>query len=134
MKNVQWSMADQPKVPSKILVVEDEWMIRMVAADALREAGSDVIEAADGVEALSILRSGINVDLIFTDVRMPGHIDGMALLDFARTRFPRVPVIVASGHFSPDVALAAGAASFIRKPYRIEDITALVVDHLSERP
>jgi len=71
------------------LVVEEEWLIQMTAIDALRDKGWNVVEAVDGVEALAFLQSGAIVDMIFTDVRMPGEVDGIALLAFAQSSRPR---------------------------------------------
>ncbi|MFC3579281.1 response regulator [Sphingomonas hylomeconis] len=109
-----------------ILVVEDEWIIRMTVVDALRDEGWNVVEAADGVEALEFLQSGAIVDMIFTDVRMPGEVDGMALLAFAQRTVPHVPVIVTSGDFDPGSAMGAGATAFLVKPYPLGTLAALV--------
>lgn len=102
---------------TQILVVEDEMLIRFVVSDDLREAGYGVIEAFNGDEALAILRSDIPIDLIISDVRMPGSLDGMGLLAIVRAEFPNVPVIITSGHLDGSVAVAGGAACFIAKPY-----------------
>lgn len=102
---------------SNILLVEDELFVRMVIGDSLREAGFGVIEAFNADEAASILCSGAAIDLILSDVRMPGAMDGLDLLDHAREAYPRIPVIIMSGHLMAHDALEKGAAHFLPKPY-----------------
>jgi CheY-like chemotaxis protein len=102
-------------VSQTILVVEDEVMIRLLMADVLREEGYLVIEAASGDEAMDILLSGQDIDLIVTDVRMPGQTDGMALTAFSKRVNPDRPVIVVSGHLPPEAADSAD--EFLQKPY-----------------
>lgn len=105
----------------RLLVVEDEIFIRMFVCDVLRDAGYDVIEAVNGDEALDILKSGLHIDLVLSDVRMPGSTDGLALLAFVQKNVADLPVILTSGHLSPDIALAYGAVQFLAKPFRIEE-------------
>ena len=83
-----------------ILIVEDEFLVRLVAAEALRDAGYRVIEADDADEAVSILDAGVPIELVFSDVRMPGSFDGLGLLGLIRTNFPRLPVVMCSGHLN----------------------------------
>ena len=99
-----------------ILVVEDEFLIRLMLCECLREAGYHVIEARDADEALLMLNLSLP-DLVISDVQMPGSLDGMGLLSLVKTSHPNVPVIVASGHFPETTALAAGADHFVSKPY-----------------
>jgi len=98
-----------------ILVVEDEVMIRMLMSDVLRDEGYLVIEAANGDEGKDLLMSGHDIDLIVTDVRMPGQIDGVELAAIAKRLEPERPVVVVSGHLPP--AAANSADEFIAKPY-----------------
>ncbi|EDX80900.1 MAG: response regulator [Brevundimonas sp. 32-68-21] len=112
--------ADAPHV----LVVEDEFLIRMLVSDHLRDVGFVVIEAFNADEAVAILKSGACIDLIFTDVRMPGAMDGLGLLAYAQLGQPRIPVLVSSGHLEPETAYAGGAAGFLPKPC---DLDVLVV-------
>lgn len=108
-----------------ILVVEDELLIRMALSDGLREAGYQVIEACSGDEAMEVLNS-IHPDLVISDVRMPGSLDGIALLANVRRRFSTLPVIIVSGHLRPSAALADGAMQFLAKPYALEAILKAV--------
>jgi DNA-binding NtrC family response regulator len=85
-------------------------------ADELREAGHHVIEACDADEAVIILQT-VTPDLIISDVRMPGSLDGMGLLALVKKSRSDLPVIITSGHLQPAQAMAQGAASFVAKPY-----------------
>lgn len=117
---------------ARLLFVEDEFLIRMTVSDLLREAGYHVIEAANGDEALDILKAGVAVDLVLSDVRMPGSTDGLALLAFVRQNLASLPVIIASGHLERHIALAEGAAQFLAKPFRVEDALKLVEVELAK--
>jgi len=81
-----------------VLVVEDEVLIRLVVADALREAGFRVFEACNADEALSLTHSGLVPDVLLTDVRMPGSMNGLQLAALFETTFPGMLVLVASSH------------------------------------
>lgn len=105
-----------------ILLVEDEVVIRMAIADALREQSYLVVEAANADEALDMVEAGIHPDVLFTDVRMPGAIDGLELAQRLKPRFPGLVVMVASGHAAPQEATSR-AFKFFSKPY---DINAVV--------
>lgn len=83
--------------------------------------GYQVIEACDATEALSILNT-VQPDLIVSDVRMPGPLDGMGLLALVRETKPSLPVIIISGHLHPAQALIEGATQFVAKPYLMEAV------------
>ena len=102
-----------------ILVVEDELLIRLALSDGLRDAGYQVIESCSGEEALAILDS-VRPDLVISDVRMPGPLDGLGLLAIVRREFATLPVIIVSGHLRPADALADGATRFLAKPYGLD--------------
>lgn len=113
-----------------ILVVEDEILIRFILADSLRDIGFQVLEAGDGDEGLQILNSGQVIDLIVTDVRMPGEVDGMELTRRSKLLAPGRPVIVCSAHLYESEAFPAD--EFLAKPYSIaalaEAIARLIGD------
>jgi DNA-binding NtrC family response regulator len=111
---------------ASVLVVEDELLIRLAVSDALREAGFIVVEAFNADEAIEILRSGLKIDLLLSDVRMPGSMDGLGLLQYSHDSYPLLPVIITSGHLLSDDALARGARHFLGKPYALEHAIALV--------
>jgi CheY-like chemotaxis protein len=117
-----------------ILVVEDELFIRMFISDAFRDEGYAVIEAYNADEAVDILKAGKAVDLVFSDVRMPGSLDGIGLLRFIKERFSKLPVILASGHLDLSVALAEGAKHLLTKPYQIGAVLDLVASQLENLP
>lgn len=86
-------------VPSTILVVEDEVLIRFVVADYLRDCGFQVLEAANADEAMRLLETDkVEVDIVFSDIQMPGSIDGMGLARWVRTRFPAIKIVLTSGN------------------------------------
>ena len=84
----------------------------------------------NGDEAVEILTSGASVDLVFSDVRMPGSVDGLGLLGFVRGAFPGLPVVITSGHLRPELALADGATQFLAKPYGVEQVIKLLQGEL----
>ncbi|QXQ08088.1 response regulator [Sphingosinicellaceae bacterium] len=98
--------------------MDDEVLIRMIMADELRDAGYQVIEASSADEGLALLSAGVSVDLMITDVRMPGDLDGLALAKAARRLRPELAIIVSSGHVrSADSDLAGVVDAYLPKPY-----------------
>jgi CheY-like chemotaxis protein len=83
--------------PETILIVEDEALIRLELAEFLQSCGYHVLEAGDAGEAIGLIRSGVAVDLVFTDVQMPGPMDGLGLARWLRAHRPEIRVILASG-------------------------------------
>lgn len=114
-----------------ILVVEDEFFIRMLLADELRDAGYQVIEACTADEALEVFRT-VTPDAIISDVRMPGSIDGMGLLAAVRETSPGLPMIIMSAHAQPEEALAAGANHFVAKPFKMGMIVEAIRQELEK--
>lgn len=104
-------------VRKTILVVEDEELLRFVISDELRDAGFEVIEASDGQEAMAVLANGAAIDLLFTDIRMPGELSGWDVAEEARNVRPDMAVIYASGFSDDDLRIVPGAR-FFKKPYR----------------
>lgn len=101
-----------------VLIVEDEPLLRMDAIDIIEEAGFYVLEADHAVEAVAILASRHDIVAIFTDVEMPGTMDGIALAHAVRDNWPTVGIMVASGRvFSCEDQLPP-AVPYLRKPYR----------------
>lgn len=101
--------------PRTILLVEDEVLTRLLMTDVLRDEGYHVIEASCGDEGRDLLLAGEAVDLVVTDVNLPGDIDGIALTALAKDMAPTRPVVVVSSHLPADAA--ARADEFIPKPY-----------------
>ena len=114
--------------PIHILVVEDEPLIRAVLAEYLRDKGFIVVEAVNGDDAFAYVCSNQPVDLVFTDIQMPGSIDGIELVRKLRGFLPSLPIIVTSGAVGPESI--DEQASFIAKPYRQENAVSLVCSAL----
>jgi CheY-like chemotaxis protein len=103
----------------RILLVEDEFLVRLTLAEALVDAGFEVAEAENGVEAERLITGPDHFDMVVTDVQMPGDIDGVALVRRVREIDPGIPVIYMTG--IPDSLLGARPLGpleiFIPKPY-----------------
>ena len=108
-----------------ILVVEDEHLIRFMVSEALREVGARVIEAANADEALVCLAADPKLRCVFTDVRMPGSMDGLQLLSRIASGFPHVKTVLTSGHLAPDQA--PKDTLLIPKPYALEQVASLLI-------
>lgn len=108
-----------------VLVVEDEVLIRLVIADYLRECGYKVHEAVSGEEAIAILQAPeVSIDVVFSDVEMPGDMDGFALARWVRANKPGLQVILTSGaERSADIAATlCEAGPLMKKPYASQDV------------
>ena len=101
MKSLREPEAAPQAAPARILVVEDDPLIRFAIAEALRDLGASVVEAATADEAWQYLTGGEPVDVIFTDYRMPGSMTGAELAVRVRRQFPALEVVVTSGDFEP---------------------------------
>jgi len=111
-----------------ILVVEDEPFIRMFAVATLEDAGFQVVEAKDSANALDMLALHDQISVMITDVRMPGHIDGLALVAMVCIAHPAIRAIVVSGNATAEEAGQAGAMGFVAKPYMAQTIIQAVHD------
>ena len=100
-----------------VLVVEDEWLLRLVAVELVEDAGFQALSAASADEALSILETRGDVWLLFTDVQMPGSMDGLSLAHAVRDRWPPVELIVTSGQRHIQAEDLPDRGRFIAKPY-----------------
>lgn len=110
---------DPNRPPATILIVEDDPILRFTLAMELREAGFGVREAASADEAETVLGTGVPVDLVVTDIEMPGTRDGLALARSVRAFHPHVRVIVVSG-IVPESGIVGVADAFFGKPYDVE--------------
>lgn len=106
-----------------VLVVEDSTIIRMGAVDLVLAAGYEALQARDADEAIAILESRADIDLVFTDVQMPGTMDGIKLAHYIRDRWPPVRLIVASGAAILEESSLPGGSRFFSKPYDDHAIT-----------
>jgi two-component system, response regulator PdtaR len=114
-----------------VLVVEDEPIVRMVAAEALQESGFLVFEATDAAEALFVLSMHPRIDLLFTDVNMPGGMDGLGLAVRAVQGIPTIRIIVTSGRERFADWSLPDHGKFLAKPYEADQLITLVRQELS---
>jgi CheY-like chemotaxis protein len=117
-----------------ILVVEDEAIIRMGAVQMLEDAGFEVVEASNAHDALGILEARNDVRAVFTDINMPGTLDGLRLARMVRGRWPPIHLIVTSGLLSPNDNDLPPGGKFIRKPYDPAHVIATIHGLLSPIP
>jgi CheY-like chemotaxis protein len=110
-------VAESNKPKQLILVVEDETLIRMNSVDMIRNLGFEVIEAIDADEAVSLLESVADIAVVFTDIQMPGSMDGLLLAAVVRDRWPPVALLITSGRECPSAADMPTGARFIPRPY-----------------
>ena len=96
--------------PATILVVEDEALIGEMVAEALQEQGFHVFVASNAADALRYVESGASIDALFTDIHLPGGMDGSELASRVRSLRPEMPVVYASGEWHPTDREAVGAA------------------------
>lgn len=120
----------QPRA-ARILVVEDEVLIREFIAEELRLAGFSVIEAGHAEQALTYINASEQVDLVFSDIRMPGSLNGLQLAEILRDRYPDIPVILTSGY--PPPMHVGIVQAFVPKPYDVTQTIALMSAMLAQK-
>lgn len=101
-----------------VLVVEDEALIRMDMAGQLEDEGFTVFEAGNADQAIEILQAEPSIRLMFTDIDMPGSMDGLKLAAAVRNRWPPIKIIVTSGHRVVEITDLPDGSVFFSKPYR----------------
>jgi two-component sensor histidine kinase/CheY-like chemotaxis protein len=114
----------QTPVAPKVLVVEDEMMLRMRAVDIVEDAGFTAIEAVNADEALAILESRSDIELLFTDIQMPGSMDGLKLAHAVHERWPSIKIILVSGKLTPTDAEKPIHSRFFGKPLEVKQMIA----------
>jgi two-component system, response regulator PdtaR len=100
-----------------VLVVEDELLVRMNVVEMLSGAGFEVIEAVNADEAIMILESGSTIDVVFTDIQMPGSMDGLKLAAAVRKRWPPIKIVATSGIIKVGEDDLPAGSRFLPKPY-----------------
>ena len=108
--------------PSVVLVVEDELMLRMRAVDIVQDAGFESLEAVSADEAIKILESRNDISVLFTDIQMPGSMDGLKLAHLTHTRWPHIKIILVSGQIAVTNADKPDDSKFFPKPLEIEQM------------
>ena len=109
-----------------VLIVEDEFLLRMDAADMIDAAGFEVVEAANADQAIDILESRKDITVIFTDIQMPGSMDGLKLALAVRGRWPPIKIVATSGHLDVRETDLPEGGRFLPKPYSLEQLTGLL--------
>jgi CheY-like chemotaxis protein len=105
------------KTPAAVLIVEDEPLVRLCAVTMVEEAGFEVIEAANADEAIRILETRNDIRVVFTDIQMPGSMDGLKLAHAVRNRWPPIKIIVTSGRGPVKKRDLPEGGLFFAKPY-----------------
>ena len=100
-----------------VLIVEDESLLRISAAEMVADAGYDVVEAGNADEAIAILKARADIHIVFTDIQMPGSMDGLKLARFVRDRWPPIKLVATSGHVTIGEGDLPEGGLFIPKPY-----------------
>jgi two-component system, response regulator PdtaR len=109
-----------------VLIVEDEILLRLHVSEIIEDGGFDVIEAENADDAISVLEQRNDVVLIFTDVNMPGSMDGLKLAHFVKDRWPPIKIIATSGHARIRANDLPEGSHFMPKPYNATELTDVI--------
>jgi CheY-like chemotaxis protein len=115
---------DHSGVPAVVLVVEDEMLLRMRAVDMVEDAGYTSLEAVDADEAVAILESRSDIALMFTDIQMPGSMDGLKLAHTVHKRWPPIKIMLVSGQLKPATIDIPADSRFYGKPLEAKEMIA----------
>jgi DNA-binding NtrC family response regulator len=131
-------LMDEPHVASQpvVLLVEDEVLIRLATADHLRLCGFKVVEAGTAIEAQELILAGLTVDLVFSDITMPGDLDGVGLAKWLQQSAADVPVILASGvprALDGAKQSCPNVQAISAKPYDMDDVVSQIRSVLEGR-
>ena len=121
---------DESKRPV-VLVVEDEFLLRMDAVDMIRAAGFEVVEASNADQAIEILENRLDITVVFTDIQMPGSMDGLKLAQAVRGRWPPIKIVATSGHLHVQETDLPTGGRFLPKPYSPGQITGMLRELIS---
>jgi CheY-like chemotaxis protein len=123
---------DRALIPSVVLVVEDETLLRTLVVDMVEDAGYIPVEAVDADEALAILQSRSDIALIFTDIQMPGSMNGLQLAHTVHGRWPPIKIILASGQLKLSRSDIPPDSRFFGKPFSSDVMIAEMRDMLGQ--
>lgn len=110
-------MGSSANLEHVVLIVEDEVLIRMDASNMIRDAGFGVVEAANAEDAVAILETRSDITVVFTDIQMPGSMDGLKLAAAIRHRWPPIEIIATSGNVKVRLRDLPNGGKFLPKPY-----------------
>src|ERR1035438_5488974 len=122
------TVLDHSTAPAVVLVVEYEMLLRMRAVDMVEDAGYIPLEAVDADEAVAILESRSDIALMFTDIQMPGSVDGLKLAHAVRERGPPIKIILVSGQLKPASVEIPADSRFFGKPLQAREMIAEMRD------
>jgi CheY-like chemotaxis protein len=109
-----------------VLIVEDEFLLRMDAVDMITAAGFEVVEASNADEAIEILEGRRDITIVFTDIQMPGSMDGLKLARAVRGRWPPIKIVATSGHLTVGETDLPEGGRFLPKPYSPVQVTGVL--------
>jgi two-component system, response regulator PdtaR len=116
-------MADTPS-RQVVLIVEDEALVRMTAVDMIEEAGFAILEATNADKAMLLLEARLNITVVFTDIEMPGSMNGLRLAEAVRGRWPPIKIIATSGDYVVRGGDLPSGGLFLAKPYSLNQISS----------
>jgi two-component system, response regulator PdtaR len=105
-----------------ILIVEDEFLLRMDSAEMIETAGFEVVQAGNADEAIAILQVRPAIHVVFTDIQMPGTMDGLKLARFVRDRWPPIKIVATSGLLKINRDELPSGSRFLPKPYSAREV------------
>jgi CheY-like chemotaxis protein len=109
-----------------VLIVEDEFLLRMHAADMIAAAGFEVVEAGNADQAIEILEARRDIGVVFTDIQMPGSMDGLKLARAVRGRWPPIKIVATSGRVHVAQTDLPEGGRFLPKPYGPKEIAGVL--------
>jgi CheY-like chemotaxis protein len=109
-----------------VLIVEDEFLLRIDAVDMIAAAGFEVVEAGNADEAIEVLESRRDITVVFTDIQMPGSMDGLKLARAVRGRWPPIKIIATSGHANVGETDLPEGGRFLPKPYSSTEVAGVL--------
>ena len=109
-----------------VLVVEDELLLRMHAVEMIAAAGFEVVEAGNANQAIEILETRRDITVVFTDIQMPGSMDGLKLARAVRGRWPPIKIVATSGHVNVGEKDLPEGGRFLSKPYSPRQVTGVL--------
>jgi CheY-like chemotaxis protein len=121
-------MSEKAAKRSVVLVVEDDFLIRICAVEMIEAAGFDVVEATSADEAIEILEARLDITVVFTDIQMPGSMDGLKLAAAIRGRWPPIKIVATSGLVDVRKVDLPEGGRFLPKPYSSAEIVGTLRD------
>ena len=109
-----------------VLIVEDEFLLRMDAVDMIEAAGFEAVEAANAEQAIEILEARSDITAIFTDIQMPGSMDGLKFARAVKGRWPPIKIVATSGHVHVSETDLPEGGRFLPKPYSPVQVTGVL--------